>query len=64
MSIWPGSTRLTLWLEAAPDDEGVKDDLGDSEEECGDTTCIRGPWLVELSMGLLRNFAVLVESPI
>ena len=40
------STWHTLWLEAAPGDEGVRilsADLGVSEEEAGDTTCIWGP---------------------
>ena len=46
MSICPGSTWLTLWLEAAHDDEGVmiiSAGPEDSEEEAGETTFIWGP---------------------
>ena len=46
VSIWPGSTWLTLWPETAHDDEGVRIISAgpeDSEEEAGQTTCTRGP---------------------
>ena len=38
---------MSIWPEAAHDEKGVEilsDDLGDSEEEDVETTCIRGPW--------------------
>ena len=37
---------MSIWPEAAHDEKGVEilsDDLGDSEEEDVETTCIRGP---------------------
>lgn len=40
VSIWPGSTWLTLWPE-----EATSGDAGGEEAEGGGTTCICSPWL-------------------
>ena len=40
VSIWPGSTWLTLWLEEATSDDGIPaDDVGRGEDGGGGATC-------------------------
>ena len=49
MSIWPGSTWLTLWLEEATSDDGIlADDVGQGEDGGRGSCCPCTGWAEEL----------------